>query len=221
MRTTKWKHQSLRGLVPLGCIQRRQGSPFMNRLTPMQVYAVYDPAQHAADNVKATATTAEADGHDGPAARSEQPKHVPDKHGWADRSAKKPFSSVEVFDLNALHGSAVDARNRRATGPLYVANPTAEAGRPVSTVQRSAAVRWPASTFRPLRAASWNSWRLRLVCGLSIARMSYTGVYSLAAAYFMVPTAPFAERSFSNSLCMSRVGPNPGRRCVGMSGAFR
>ena len=128
MRTAKCKQQSLRGLVSLGCIQRRQGSPFVNRLTPMQVYAVYDPAQHAPDNVKATAATAEADGHDEPAACSEQPKHVPDKTGRADRSAKKPFSSVEVCDLNPFHGSAVDARNRRATGPLYVVNPTVEAG---------------------------------------------------------------------------------------------
>ena len=86
--------------------------------TPMEVYPVYAPARHAPDNVQATAATAEADGHDEPAAWSAQPKHVPDKHGWADR-----------------------------------------------------------------------------------------------------PTAPFAARSFSNSLWMSRVGPNPGRRCVGMSGA--
>ena len=86
--------------------------------TPMEVYPVYAPAHHAPDNVQATAATAEADDHYEPAAWSEQPKHVPDKHGWADR-----------------------------------------------------------------------------------------------------PTAPFAARSFSNSLCMSRVGPNPGLRCVGMSGA--
>ena len=191
------------------------------RLTPMQVCAVYDPAQHAPDNVQATAATAEADGRDEQAAWSEQPKHVPDKHGWADRSAKNPFSSVEVCDLNALLGSAVDARNRRATGPLYVANPTVEAGRPVFAVQRSAAVGWTATFFRPLRAASWNSWPLRLVGGLSIARMSYTGVYSLAATYFLVPTAPFAARSFNNAFCMSRVGPNPGSRSVEMSGAVR
>ena len=190
------------------------------RLTPIQVCAVYDPAQHSAD-VQATAATAESDGRDEPAVWSEQPKHVPDKHGWADRSAKKPFSNIEVCDLNVLRGSAVDARNRRATGPLYVANPTVEAGQPVFTVQRSAAVGWPTTSFRPLRSASWNSWLLRFVGGLSIARMSYTGVYSLAATYFLVLTAPFAARSFSNSFCMSRVGPDPGRRGVWMSGAFR
>ena len=188
------------------------------RLTPMQARAVYDSAQHAPDNVQATA---EADGRDEPAAWSEQPKHMPDKHGWADRSAKNPFSSVEVCDLNALRGWAVDARNRRATGPLYVANPTVKAGRPIFTVQRSAAVGWPATSFRPLRVGSWNSWLLRLVGGLSISRMGYTGFYSLAATYFLLPTAPFAARSISNSFCMSRVGPNPGRRCVGMSGAVR
>jgi hypothetical protein len=191
------------------------------RLTPMQVCAVYDSAQHAPDNVQATAATAEVDGRDEPAALSEQPKHVPDKHGWANRSAKKPFPRVEVCELNALSGSAVDARNRRATGPLYVASPTVKAGRPIFTVQRFAAVGWPATSFRPLRAASWNSWLLRLVGGLSIARMSYTGVYSLAATYLLVPTAPFAARSFSNSDCMSRVRPNPGRHCVGLSGAVR
>ena len=187
----------------------------------MQVCAAYDPAQHAPDNVQATAATAEADGRDEQAAWSEQPKHLPDKHGWADHSVKKPFSRVEVCDLNALRGSAVDARNRRATGPLYVANPIDEAGQPVSTVQCSTAVEWPATSFRTLRSASWNSWLLRLVGGLSISRMSYNGVYSLAATYIFVPTAPFAARSFSNSFCMTRVGPIPGRRCVGMSGAVR
>ena len=49
--------------------------------TPMQVYTIYAPAHHAPDKVQATAVTAEADAHDEPAAWSEQPTQVPDKHG--------------------------------------------------------------------------------------------------------------------------------------------
>ena len=49
--------------------------------TPMQVYTIYAPAHHAPDQVQATAAAAEVDDHDEPAAWSEQPKHVPDKHG--------------------------------------------------------------------------------------------------------------------------------------------
>lgn len=48
--------------------------------TPMQVYAIYAPAHHAPDNVQATATAAEADEHDEPAAWSVQQEHAPDKH---------------------------------------------------------------------------------------------------------------------------------------------
>jgi hypothetical protein len=47
----------------------------------MQVYTIYAPAHHAPDLVQATATAAKADDHDEPAAWSEQPKHVADKHG--------------------------------------------------------------------------------------------------------------------------------------------
>ena len=47
----------------------------------MQVYAIYAPAHHAPDNVQATASVAEADDHDKPAAWSGQPRHVPEKHG--------------------------------------------------------------------------------------------------------------------------------------------
>jgi mannose-6-phosphate isomerase-like protein (cupin superfamily) len=49
--------------------------------TPMQVYAIYAPAHHAPDKVQATAAAAKADEHDEPAAWSEQPKHLADKHG--------------------------------------------------------------------------------------------------------------------------------------------
>ncbi len=49
--------------------------------TPMQVYAVYAPAHHTPDKVQATATVAEADKDDKPAAWSVQPKQVADKHG--------------------------------------------------------------------------------------------------------------------------------------------
>jgi len=49
--------------------------------TPMQVYAVYAPAHHAPGKVQATATAAETDKHDEPAAWSVQPKHAADKHG--------------------------------------------------------------------------------------------------------------------------------------------
>ena len=49
--------------------------------TPMKVYAIYAPAHHTPDNVQVTAAAAKADDHDEPAAWSEQPKHVPDKHG--------------------------------------------------------------------------------------------------------------------------------------------
>ena len=47
----------------------------------MQVYTIYAPAHHAPDKVQATATVAEADHQDEPAAWSEQPTQVPDKHG--------------------------------------------------------------------------------------------------------------------------------------------
>ena len=49
--------------------------------TPMQVYAIYAPAHHTPGKVQATATAAEADQDDEPAAWSVQPKHVRDKHG--------------------------------------------------------------------------------------------------------------------------------------------
>ena len=49
--------------------------------TPMQIYTIYAPAHHAPDKVQATASVAEADDHDEPAAWSEQPKQVPDQHG--------------------------------------------------------------------------------------------------------------------------------------------
>jgi mannose-6-phosphate isomerase-like protein (cupin superfamily) len=48
--------------------------------TPMQVYAIYAPAHHAPDKVQATATMAESDQHDEPAAWSVQPEHAPDRH---------------------------------------------------------------------------------------------------------------------------------------------
>jgi mannose-6-phosphate isomerase-like protein (cupin superfamily) len=48
---------------------------------PMQVYTIYAPAHHAPDKVQATATAAEVDKNDEPAAWSVQPKHAPDKHG--------------------------------------------------------------------------------------------------------------------------------------------
>ncbi len=47
--------------------------------TPMQVYAIYAPAQHKPGKVQATAAVAEADKHDEPASWSVQRKHEP-KH---------------------------------------------------------------------------------------------------------------------------------------------
>ena len=49
--------------------------------TPMQVYAIYAPAHHTPGKVQATASAAEADKDDEPAAWSMQLKHAPDRHG--------------------------------------------------------------------------------------------------------------------------------------------
>lgn len=49
--------------------------------TPMQVYAIYDPAHHTPGKVQATAAAAEADQDDKPAAWSVQTEHAVDKHG--------------------------------------------------------------------------------------------------------------------------------------------
>ena len=49
--------------------------------TPMHVYTIYAPAHHEPDKVQATAVAAKADDHDAPAAWSQQPTQVPDKHG--------------------------------------------------------------------------------------------------------------------------------------------
>lgn len=48
---------------------------------PMQVYAIYAPAHHMPNKVQATQAIALADTKDIPAAWSEQPAHVSDKHG--------------------------------------------------------------------------------------------------------------------------------------------
>jgi mannose-6-phosphate isomerase-like protein (cupin superfamily) len=48
--------------------------------TPMQVYTIYAPVHHAADQVQATAAVANADKSDEPPAWSVQPKHGADKH---------------------------------------------------------------------------------------------------------------------------------------------
>jgi mannose-6-phosphate isomerase-like protein (cupin superfamily) len=50
-------------------------------VTPMQVYAIYAPAHHAAGKVQATASAAESDKNDRPAAWSVQTKNLADKHG--------------------------------------------------------------------------------------------------------------------------------------------
>jgi mannose-6-phosphate isomerase-like protein (cupin superfamily) len=50
-------------------------------VTPMQVYAIYAPAQHAPDKVQKSAGAAAADCNDKPAAWSVQPKQASDKNG--------------------------------------------------------------------------------------------------------------------------------------------
>jgi mannose-6-phosphate isomerase-like protein (cupin superfamily) len=49
--------------------------------TPMQVYTIYAPAHHRPDKMQATASVANADKDDAPAAWSVQPQQSPDQHG--------------------------------------------------------------------------------------------------------------------------------------------